>query len=345
METAALLRKAIKSGTLPGNSRLDSVTGLARQFHTSRKVIENAVALLKEEGLIVSRPRQGLYVVPSENDTVLVVTSINSRAPETAAANLLNLLIASGVRKFEIIEAEFLRHTAAELFQKRFGQFSSVLLFNQGYRGNEPELEVLRALKLPVLLPFGSLEDSIKTGFHVLYSDMVLGTEMLLAHLKEQGCRTVGFLGWHDSAHGPHFRLSQEKYLELVEKANLQTAPDMFGSIPRESVPGDNALDPFLENWQRFDAVICYSHLSALHLYFWCRKHHLRIPEDLKAAACGIKLHSELLDPPLTAFHVDGSKHLQEVMNFLQGKFPRGSTVNMAVPPTLAIHESTTIQQ
>ena len=47
METAALLRQAIKSGELPGNSRLDSVTGLAREFHTSRKVIENALKLLK----------------------------------------------------------------------------------------------------------------------------------------------------------------------------------------------------------------------------------------------------------------------------------------------------------
>ena len=344
METAALLRKAIKSGTLPGNSRLDSVTGLARQFHTSRKVIENAVTLLKEEGLIVSRPRQGLYVVPSESDTVLVVTSINSRAPETAAGNLLNILIESGVRKFEFIEAEFLRHTPAELFQKRSGKFSSVLLCNQGYRGNEPELEVLRALKLPVLLPFGSFEDGVNTGFHALYSDMVLGTEMLLAHLQEQGCSTVGFLGWHDSEAAPHFRLSQEKYLELIEKANLQTAPQMFGSIPKESVPGDNALDAFMENWQRFDAIICYSHLSALHLYTWCRKHQIRIPEDLKVAACGIKLHLELLDPPLTAFHVDGAKHLQEVMNFLQGKYPRASMVNLAVPPALAIHESTIIR-
>ena len=343
METAAFLRKAIKSGTLPGNSRLDSVTGLARQFHTSRKVIENAVTLLKEEGLIVSRPRQGLYVAPSESDTVLVITSLNSRTPETAAGNLLNLLIESGVRNFEFIEAEFLRHASAEFFQKRSGKFSSVLLFNQGYRGIEPELEVIRSLHLPVLLPFGSFEDGVNTKFHVLYSDMVLGTEMLLAHLKEQGCRSVGFIGWHDSEKGAHFRLSQEKYLELVDKANMQRVPQMFGSIPRESVPGDSALDTFMEDHQRFDAVICYSHLSALHLYFWCRKHNVCIPRDLKVAACGIKLHSELLDPPLTAFHVDGSKHLQEVMNFLQGKFPRKSTVNMAVPPTLAIHESTII--
>ena len=84
METAALLRKAIKSGELPGNSRLDSVTGLAKEFHTSRKVIENALKLLKDEGLIFSRPRQGLYVVPTENDTVLAVISMNSQIPETA---------------------------------------------------------------------------------------------------------------------------------------------------------------------------------------------------------------------------------------------------------------------
>ena len=56
VETAALLREAIQSGALPGNSRLDSVTGLAKKFHTSRKVVENALKLLKDEGLIVSFP-------------------------------------------------------------------------------------------------------------------------------------------------------------------------------------------------------------------------------------------------------------------------------------------------
>jgi hypothetical protein len=54
-----------------------------------------------------------------------------------------------------------------------------------------------------------------------------------------------------------------------------------------------------------------------------------------------MRLHSELLDPPLTAFHVDRQKHLLEVMNFLKGNFPPDKSINMALSPILAIHAST----
>ncbi len=341
METAALLRKAIKSGALPGNSRLDSVTGLAREFHTSRKVIENALKLLKEEGLIFSRPRQGLYVVPTENDTVLVVTSMSSRIPETAQGTLLELLTKTDGRKFEFIESELLRHAPADLFKNSFRKYSCVLLFNQSYCGKEPELERLRSLNIPVLQPFATPEDGAATGFHALYSDAVCGSKTLLQHLKDQGCRRIGFIGWHD-VHKRHlFRLPQEKYIELLDELGLEKPERMFGTIHRDNFPGDSSLNEFMENWQRFDALVCYSHLSALHLYAWCKSHNVRIPEDLMVGACGIKLHSELLDPPLTAFHVDGERHHKEVLNFLQGKFPVNENVNMAISPILKIHAST----
>ena len=53
IETAALLRKAIHSGALPGNARLDSVTGLAKKFNTSRKVVENALKNIEDGDIIL----------------------------------------------------------------------------------------------------------------------------------------------------------------------------------------------------------------------------------------------------------------------------------------------------
>lgn len=341
IETANQLRRAIQSGALPGNSRLDSVSGLAQKFRTSRKVVENAINLLKEEGLVVSRPRQGLYVCAPGPKKVLIVSSLYSRTPESAAGEVINILSDSSDWQLEFIETEFLRHLPEENFKKRCSHFSSVLLFGQGYAGNEPEIARLKTLNIPILCAFGFPTDSPAAGFHALYSDMEEGTRMLLHHLKEQGCSTVGFLGWHDTEWGKSFRLPRKKYLELLEAAGMKKAERLFGTISLESTPGDDALADFMADWRRFDAVICYSHLSALHLYNWCQKHHIHIPGDLKVAACGMRLHSELLDPPLTAFLVDREKHLEEVMNFLKGGFPHDRTINMAIPPVLAIHAST----
>ena len=341
IETASLLRKAIHSGALPCNSRLESVTGLANKFNTSRKVVENALKILKEEGLIISRPRQGLYVCPPEKNKVLIVTSNNSRTLESAAGELVSRLSESSERRFEFIDAEFLRHLPEETFTRQCRHFSAVLLLSQGCLGDEPEIARLKVLNIPVLFPFGSPTDARCTNFHSLYSDMEAGTKMLLEHLKEQGCSSVGVLGWHSAARGEAFRLPKEKYLALFESAGLKIPERPFGTLCRDSVPGDDAPAEFMREYRRFDAVIFYSHLSALHLYTWCQKHKINIPRDLKVAACGMRLHSELLDPPLTAFHVDRERHLQEVMKFLNGEFPRDRHINMALPPVLAIHTST----
>lgn len=341
IETAALLRKAIQSGALPGNSRLDSVTGLAQKFHTSRKVVENALKILKAEGLIVSCPRQGLYVRGTEKNRILIVCSSNSRTPESAAGELINILRDSSEWQLEFIEAEFLRHLPEDILKKQCSSFRSVLFFGQGGQADAPEIVRLKTLDIPVLFPFGSPADSDVTGFHALYNDMEAGTKMLLDHLKAQGCASVGILGWQNLQKGEVFRLPKEKYLELIENANLKIPRKVFGTIHRDSVPGDEALADFMTEWERFDAVICYSHLSALHLYTWCQKHKINIPLDLKVAACGMRLHSELLDPPLTAFDINRERHQEEVMNFLKGQYPSEKRINMAISPILAIHAST----
>ena len=341
METAELLRRELLSGRLPAGTRLDSVTGLARQFHTSRKVVENALGVLKRERLIVSRPRQGFFALPAENRRILVVMSMPQRLPESAAGALLDLLRRSETWEPEFLEGEFLRSAREPIFADARGKYRSVLLMGQAYRGDEPELEQLRQLKVPVLIPFGRASDAERTGFHTLYSDHAAGMEMLLNHLRKQGCRRVGFIGWRTREGELKMRIPEQNCCELVRRCGLELPEEPAAAISRDACPGDGSLEEFMTKWRRFDAIVCYSHLAALHLYAWCRDHGVRIPEDLMAAGNGERLHSDLLIPSLTAACPDREMLQREVLNFLSGAFPENEVRNTAIPPCLLIRQST----
>ena len=341
VETAELLRRELLSGRLPAGTRLDSVTGLARQFHTSRKVAENALGVLKRERLIVSYPRQGFFALPAGNRRILVVMSMPRRPPESAAGSLLDLLRRSGTWEPEFLEGEFLRNARGPVFADAAGKFRYVLLMGQTYRGDEPELGQLRQLKVPVLIPFGSASDAERTGFHTLYSDHAAGMEMLLSHLREQGCRRVGFIGWRTHEGVFRMRIPEKQCFELVRRCGLELPENPAAVIGRDAVPGDGSLECFMTDWRRFDAIVCYSHLAALHLYAWCRDHGVRIPEELMAAASGERFHSDLLTPALTAACPDCEILQREVMDFLAGTFPENEVKNTAIPPCLLIRQST----
>ena len=341
VETAELLRRELLSGRLPAGTRLDSVTGLARQFHTSRKVVENALGILKREGLIVSRPRHGFFALPAGNRRILVAMSMLQHQPESAAGALLDLLRRSETWEPEFLEGEFLRSAREPIFADSPGKYRSVLLMGQAYRGDEPELEQLRRLKVPVLIPFGNASDAERTGFHTLYSDHASGMEMLLDHLRGRGCRRVGFIGWRTREGELKMRIPEKQCFELVRRYGLELPEKPAAVISRDSCPGDGSLNDFMTNWRRFDAIVCYSHLAALHLYAWCRDHGVRIPEELMAAASGERLHSDLLIPSLTAACPDREAFQREVMDFLSGAFPENEVRNTAIPPCLLIRQST----
>ena len=53
---------SIADGTYPGRSRLPSSRELAEQLHVARNTVVLAIGQLVDEGLLVSRPRSGIYV-------------------------------------------------------------------------------------------------------------------------------------------------------------------------------------------------------------------------------------------------------------------------------------------
>jgi GntR family transcriptional regulator len=63
-QIAAWLRARIEVGEFPPDVPLPSETELRETFEVSRDTARRAVAVLRDEGLIVTVPQRGSYVVP-----------------------------------------------------------------------------------------------------------------------------------------------------------------------------------------------------------------------------------------------------------------------------------------
>src|ERR671916_2886799 len=74
------LFERIVAGEFPVNARLPSETDLARRFGASRPVVREALARLRDDGLIVSRQGSGSYVTRRPDDAVLRFVPVGSIA-------------------------------------------------------------------------------------------------------------------------------------------------------------------------------------------------------------------------------------------------------------------------
>src|ERR687895_671455 len=74
------LFERIVVGEFPVNARLPSETELARRFGASRPVVREALARLRDDGLIVSRQGSGSYVKKRPDQAVLQFVPVGSIA-------------------------------------------------------------------------------------------------------------------------------------------------------------------------------------------------------------------------------------------------------------------------
>jgi GntR family transcriptional regulator len=62
-QLADILREQIKSGALPPRTALPSILSLANEHHISTSTVQKSLKILKNEGLIVSVPGYGTFVL------------------------------------------------------------------------------------------------------------------------------------------------------------------------------------------------------------------------------------------------------------------------------------------
>ena len=62
-QLADILREQINSGALPPRAALPSILSLANEHHISTSTVQKSLKILKNEGLIMSVPGYGTFVL------------------------------------------------------------------------------------------------------------------------------------------------------------------------------------------------------------------------------------------------------------------------------------------
>jgi DNA-binding GntR family transcriptional regulator len=100
------LRDAIYGGDLPGGARLID-SELAEHMDVSRSTAREALRALKSEGLVISHPHRGYFVVELEPDQVLELLEMRSLLEGRAAAAAVRSLRRADFDRLESIAEQF----------------------------------------------------------------------------------------------------------------------------------------------------------------------------------------------------------------------------------------------
>ncbi|MCB0113397.1 MAG: LacI family DNA-binding transcriptional regulator [Caldilineaceae bacterium] len=159
--------------------------------------------------------------------------------------------------------------------------------------------EVLDEIDMPiVLISTHSTNDALHSVTHDDYG----GAGQIMAHLLDQGCRRIAYLGHFSGGRVDSER--RDAWLDALKQANL-TPPVTVDVAVTTIDAGMNAVGPLLDKAERQwgqppDAIFCYNDLLAIGVLSGLRQRGLRVPNDIAVAGFdGLEVTAHL-DPPLT---------------------------------------------
>lgn len=282
----------IRSGALPRGSVLRSTRMLAADFHVSSQVIRYACDQLEERGLIRRKPRSGTIV--NGMDKILLVR--NEHEVSVSKGIVLSEFYALAQAEFmelDLMPLEIFRSSAPERLLKSLKKenYKGVVLLCSGYNGDEPELEVLRKLALPVCQPVCTTDEKAITGFKSFTLDTAKGLLLAGEELKRKGRKNILML--------VNRKEDGEKFSRIWKEHGI--ALKVVAVLPGNS-PEDLITEKFEEFFEKenFDAVACHSGSIAALLYQYCNARNIVIPRDMSVINFGWGGAGKFLFPKLT---------------------------------------------
>ena len=135
-------------------------------------------------------------------------------------------------------------------------------------------------------------------------SDNVRGGELATAHLIDQGCRRIAFIGLA-SSHYPEFFARFRGYAAALERAGITPDPRLQADAESTEQAGFDAAHALLVAGLTFDAVLAASDLIAIGVMRALAESQLRVPGDVAVAGFDDIPTARLVNPPLTTVMQD----------------------------------------
>ena len=215
------------------------------------------------------------------------------------------------------------------------GQVSGLLIIGQLTR--HETLNELHDLHVPMVVWGAKLPDS---HYPVVGGDNLLGGLLATAHLLEQGCREIAFLG--DIQH-PEVMLRHQGYLQAHIQMGLQADPRLYKPITF----GDQAMRQTLSDWLdhgvHFDGILATSDVAAHSLIAALKEKQLSVPEDIRVVGYDDVQMSSYLHPTLTSIRQPTEQAGHIMVEMLLSRLNHEQVQSVILPTTLSIRESSTV--
>ncbi|HEY0334762.1 MAG TPA: LacI family DNA-binding transcriptional regulator [Stenotrophomonas sp.] len=161
-------------------------------------------------------------------------------------------------------------------------------------------------------------------------SDNFQGGFDITAHLLEQGCRHIAFLG-HASSHYPEFQERYRGHVDAMQTHGLNADPRLQHDAITTEQSGYDACLALLASGQRFDAVCAASDLIAIGAMRALREQGLRMPRDVAVTGFDDIPLAASVSPGLSTVQQDtkqaGHLLVESLLALIRGEPALGQTI------------------
>ncbi|MFA7231973.1 MAG: GntR family transcriptional regulator, partial [Victivallaceae bacterium] len=301
------LRQTIRSGKLKPDDKLPGELQLANDYNISRVTLRSALQKLEQEKLIVKVNGKGTFVSKNIfNGRFLAISPSVADVTEPMQyilPGIKNRLAEMNI-KLEVCSKKFVRNInpneAGALFKKH--EVRGVFLLGGFYNGDEPELNMLKASGLPILLPHAARQDRSVLDFAMMISDDRLAFGDGIRQLASQGHKRIGtifnthLLKWKGECRG--FTVSE--FLEFLKVNRLAAFPDLIKDADSSMESIFNAVKELMFGPNSPTAIMCFSDFYAIYVYEALRRLKITTPEQVSVMGyCGYP-GGQLMSPALS---------------------------------------------
>jgi len=170
-----------------------------------------------------------------------------------------------------------------------------------------------------------------ETPYVTIGCDNFQGGRAVAAHLLEQGCRRIAFLGTA-SSHYPEFFERYRGYARALEERGIEINPALQVDAESTQSSGQEAMEMLIASGEKFDAVFAASDLIAIGALGTLSNYGMLVPEEVALAGFDDIPMAEFVNPPLTTVLQDTRQAGEALVGALL-QLIRGEPVQSSVLP------------
>jgi GntR family transcriptional regulator, arabinose operon transcriptional repressor len=301
------LKKSIIDGKLASGEKLPREVDFAKELGVGQVTLRAALSRLEADGLIKRVHGRGTFVTPRAEKTGIEKTIMvihgattgfeapwNYIAPEIShfAEKLTLKTFVTTKSAIEMFSA-----TAIKSFISKNNIIGIILTMNY-FNGDEPILDRLNGIDIPIVIAHARRDDSQNTGFASIVIDEKIGWQTAISHLATQGHSKIAILGKNKSK--PFRDNSEYETLQLLELNGINPTPHLVRQVEFDKSAIMNTVKEIMSTSPKPTAILCYSDFYAVYAYEALAKLKLTIPDDVAVMGiCGFP-DAKFLSPPLS---------------------------------------------